>query len=60
MSFLADKQKKKIFIIVASIVLIIAILIGMCAMYLGDYYKADSESIDAFLPQDSTCKKEPG
>ena len=60
MSFLADKQKKKIFIIVASIVLIMAILIGMCAMYLGDYYKADSESIDAFLPQDSTCEKESG
>ena len=41
MSFFADKRKRKIFIVVASIVLVIAVLIGACAIYLGDYYKAD-------------------
>ena len=59
MSFLADKRKRKIFIIVTSIVLVIAVLIGVCAIYLGDYYKADDEAIGAFLPQGSTWKEEP-
>ena len=59
MSFLADKRKRKIFIIVTSIVLVIAVLIGVCAIYLGDYYKADDEAIGAFLPQGSTWKEDP-
>ena len=59
MSFLVDKRKRKIFIIVTSIVLIIAVLIGVCAIYLGDYFKADDEAIGAFLPQGSTWKEEP-
>ena len=59
MSFLADKRKRKIFIIVTSIVLVIAVLILSCAIYLGDYYKADDEAIGAFLPQGSTWKEEP-
>ena len=60
MSFFTDKRKRKIFIIVASVVLVIAVLIGACAIYLGDYYKADNEAIAAFLPQGSTWKKEQG
>ena len=59
MSFFADKRKRKIFIIAASIVLVIAILIGACAIYLGDYYKANDEAIGAFMPQGSTWKEEP-
>ena len=59
MSFFADKRKRKIFIIVTSIVLIIAVLVGVCAIYLGDYYQADDEAIGAFLPQGSTWKEEP-
>ena len=59
MSFFADKRKIKIFIIVASNVLVIAVLVGVCAIYLGDYYKADDEAIGAFLPQGSTWKEEP-
>lgn len=41
MSFFADKRKRKFFIIVTSIVLVIAFLVGACAIYLGDYYRAD-------------------
>ena len=59
MSFFANKRKKKISITTASIVLVIAVLVGACAVYLGDYYKADDEAIGAFLPQGSTWKEEP-
>jgi len=59
MSFFADKRKRKILIVVSLIVLVIAVLIGACAIYLGDYYKADDEAIGAFLSQDSTWKEEP-
>ena len=59
MSFFADKRKRKLFIIVTSIVLVIAVLVGVCTIYLGDYYKADDEAIGAFLPQGSTWKEEP-
>ena len=60
MSFFADKRKRKIFIIVASIVLVIAVLVRVCAIYPGDYYKADDEAIGAFLPQGIAWKEEPG
>ncbi|MBE6708503.1 MAG: alpha/beta hydrolase [Ruminococcaceae bacterium] len=53
MSFFADKRKKKIFIIVASIVLVIVILIGACAIYLGDYYRADEGAIAVFSPTEN-------
>ena len=59
MSFFADKRKRKIFITVTSIVLVIAFFVGACAIYLGDYYRADNEAIDAFLPQGSAWKEEP-
>ncbi len=58
MSFFADKRKRKIFIIVTSIVLVLAIVVAACAIYLGDYYKADEKAIGVFLPQDSTWKEE--
>lgn len=59
MSFLADKRKRKIFIITASVVLTLAIIVGACAIYLGDYYRADLDAIGAFLPQGTTWKEEP-
>ena len=59
MSFFADKRKRNLFIIVISIVLVIGVLVGVCTIYLGDYYKADDEAIGAFLPQGSTWKEEP-
>ena len=59
MNFFADKRKRKIFIIVTSIVFVIAVLVGACAIYLGDSYRADNEAIGAFLPQGSAWKEEP-
>ena len=59
MNFLADKRKRKIFIITTSIVLAFAMIVGACAIYLGDYYRADNEAISVFLPQGTTWKEEP-
>ena len=60
MNFLANKRKRNIFIITASIVLTLAIIAGACAIYLGDYYRADQEAIGAFLPQGTTWNEESG
>ena len=59
MNFLADKRRRKIFIITTSIVLAFAMIVGACAIYLGDYYRADNEAISVFLPQGTTWKEEP-
>ena len=58
MNFLADKRKRKIFIIITSVVLKLAIIVGACAIYLGDYYHADNEVIGVFQPQGTTWKEE--
>ena len=47
MNFLADKRKRKIFIIISSIVLALAIIVGACAIYVGVYYHIDGEAIIA-------------
>ena len=59
MNFLSDKRKRKIFIVTTSVVLAFAIIVGACAIYLGDYYRADNEEIGAFLPQGTTWKEKP-
>ena len=59
MDFLANKRKRKIFIIAVSIALALVMIVGACAIYLGDYYRADYEAIGAFLPQGTTFKEEP-
>lgn len=48
MWFLRDKQKRKIFILAATIILVFAIIVGACICYVGDYYRADQEAIGAF------------
>lgn len=53
MSFLKDKRKRKIFIPAASIVLVLAIIAGVCASYIGDYYRTDHDAIEAFAPMNS-------
>lgn len=58
MKFSAEKYKRKIFIITASVVLAFAIITGACAVYLGDYYRADNEAINVFLPQGITWDEE--
>ena len=58
MNFSADKRKRKTFIISTSVVLALAIIAGACAVYLGDYYRADQEAIGAFLPQGTVWTEE--
>ena len=48
MNFLADKRKRKILIITVSILFILVITVGACAVYLGDYYRADEGAIAVF------------
>lgn len=48
MNFLKDKRKRKIFIITSSVLLTLAIIVGACAIYLGDYYPADEGAIAVF------------
>lgn len=43
----------------ALVALALAVAVGACALYLGDYYKADYASIGAYLPQGSTWETEP-
>ncbi len=59
MNFLSNKRKRKILIIATSVVLALAVIVGACAIYLNDYYRADHDAIGAFLPQGTTWKEEP-
>ena len=59
MKVLSDKRKRKIGIITTAVVLALALIVGACAIYLGDYYRADLDAIVVFLPQGATWKEEP-
>lgn len=48
--FWTDKRKKRMRMIAASIILVLAIISVACAVYLGNYYHADMDSIEAFAP----------
>lgn len=48
MSFLKDKRKRTIFIISTSVILAFAVIIGTCAVYVCDYYRADEGAIAVF------------
>ncbi len=53
------KNKRKLIIILISIILPVVLLIGGSAVYLGDYYRSDYEAIGVFMPQHSQWKEEP-
>ncbi len=53
------KNKRKLIMILISIILPVALLIGGSAVYLGDYYRSDYEAIGAFMPGHSEWKEEP-
>ena len=48
MNFLKGIRKRKRWIIGTSVVLVLAIFLTACAIYLADYYHADMEAIEAF------------
>ncbi len=52
------KSKRKI-IITAAVVLGLAVIVGACAIYLGDCYRADIDAIQAFLPQETQWEEQP-
>ena len=59
MSIFSNRRKRKALVITTSDVLVVVLLVVACAIYLGDYYRADTEAIGAFLPQGSTWREEP-
>ena len=53
MSFLADKRK--LLTVTLCVALVVAILLGACALYLGDYYPADEGAVAVFSAQDNVA-----
>lgn len=53
MNTLADKRKRKTFIIIASVVLALALIVGACAVYLSDCYRADEGAIAVFNAEEN-------
>jgi len=53
-----SKTKSKRIIIIASVMLIFAVLIGAAAIYLSDYYRADKEAIESFIALDGSTYEE--
>lgn len=52
-----NKRKRKIFIWVTSVVVVLAVIVGACAIYVNDYYRADTEAIAAFAPMNNITKE---
>lgn len=46
----SQERRKKRLIAITSVVVLIAIFVGACAIYLGDYYRTDMEAVEAFAP----------
>lgn len=46
-------RKKKLWITLSVILAILLLLTGVCAAYLGDYYRADTGALAAFAPQNA-------
>ena len=54
----AGSKKRKIIICIVSIVAVIALLFGACAVYLGDYYHAITPAGESFGLQDGSSLPE--
>lgn len=57
MNFFTDKSKKKKSIPLLVVTGILIIIIIFCAIYLNDYYRADRQAIDAFMPANNVAKQ---
>ena len=49
-NFLTNKRNRKLIIIAAFILLTRAVIVGAFAIYVGDYYRADTDAIKAYAP----------
>lgn len=52
------KRNRKIIIWTISVALSFAIIFGGCAIYVGDYYRADTEAISSFTAEHSVASNE--
>ena len=59
MTFLHGKRRK-LWIALIATGLVLAVLFGACAIYLGDYYHADMAAVEAFAPNVSMQTGENG
>lgn len=57
MSFLEKKQKSRRFKWITAVILGLAIIVGACAIYLSDYYRADMDAIAAFSSENDITAK---
>ena len=57
MTFPAQLRKRKRFICIAAILVILAAVVISCAVYLNDYYRADEDAIAAFAPADGITEQ---
>lgn len=51
MNFLKSKKKRRIFIWLSVAAFVLCACIIACAVYLGDYYRADAEAVSAYMPE---------
>jgi hypothetical protein len=49
-NILTNKRNRKFIITTASVLLTLAVIVGAFAIYVGDYYRADTDAIEAFAP----------
>ena len=50
MRLFASKRRRKLWIALASTALVLVVLVAAFAVYVGDYYRADQEAMQAFAP----------
>lgn len=53
MQFLKDRHKRKPFIWITAVVVVLAVIVIACAVYVNDYYRADADAVAAFTPIDN-------
>lgn len=56
---MTTKQTRRILVWIGSVVLVLALLVGGCAVYLADDYPADEAAISAFVADLSVPRSEP-
>lgn len=53
MRFIKDRQRRKRLIWITAAVVVLAVIVIACAVYVNDYYRADTDAIAAFAPADN-------
>lgn len=53
MRFIKDRQRRKRLIWITAAVVVLAAIVIACAVYVNDYYRADTNAIAAFAPADN-------